>query len=205
MAGLPATDFESMEELIEKTRGPRARIIEALSFYDGRAHSQKVRNYGQIPSSTYHFDKLEEQGIIERDGTEYVSQGGSAIAYQLTDFGRDVADELEGAPETGADLDQLKEGMRRVISKVDEHTEEIQQLHRECDRLADHVGHEDARGDHDRREPSDASTQIAATVDEQAEQIEDLHQRVTALADYVGELDTQLSDYKGRNPNDDLD
>lgn len=121
MGELPATEFDSMGELIEKTRGPRARIIEALSFYDGRAHSQKIRNYGEIPSSTYHFDELEEQGIIERDGTEYVSHGGSAIAYELTDFGWDVAEEIEGEPETGAELEELEDAIEALYCRLEQH------------------------------------------------------------------------------------
>jgi DNA-binding HxlR family transcriptional regulator len=138
MRGLPATEFDSMEELIEKTRGPRARVIEALSFYDGRAHSQKIRNYGEIPSSTYHFNKLEEQGIIERDGTEYVSQGGSAIAYELTDFGWDVAEEIEGEPETGAELEELEDTMEALYRRLEQHGEGLDDQKADIEIMKDH-------------------------------------------------------------------
>ena len=151
MTGLPATEFDTMGELLEKTHGPRARIIEALSFYEGRAHSQQVRKYGEIPSGTYHFDKLEDQGMIERDGTEYVSSGGSAIAYRLTEFGWEVAEEVEGPPDAGADLDDLKEGMNQVISKLNEHTKEIRQLKKEYDRLAASIEQEQAHSGDNRR------------------------------------------------------
>lgn len=160
MTGLPATDFDSMEELIEKTRGPRARIIEALSFYDGRAHSQKIRNYGDIPSSTYHFDKLEKQDIIERDGTEYVSQGGSAIAYQLTDFGRDVADEIEGEPETGAEIEELEDAMESLYRRLEQHGEglddqkaDIELLKHHFNRMAEFL--EPLIEDYNERHPED--------------------------------------------------
>lgn len=117
-----------MNELIEKTRGPRARIIEGLAFYDGRAHSQRLRHYGDVPSSTYHFDKLEEQGIIERDGTEYVSQGGEAIVYQLTDFGYDVADELETPPDADAEMAEVKEAIRLLDKKIQANQDAIQSI-----------------------------------------------------------------------------
>lgn len=117
-----------MEELIEKTRGPRARIIEGLSFYSGRANTQELRNYGNVPSSTYHFDKLAEQGIIERDGTEYVSRGGEAIAYQLTEFGRDVADELDDTEDPGEKIEEITEAFRKVATRSDQHTEAIRDL-----------------------------------------------------------------------------
>jgi DNA-binding PadR family transcriptional regulator len=144
-----------MDELIEKTRGPRARIIEGLSFYDGRAHSQRLRHYGDIPSSTYHFDKLEDQGIIERDGTEYVSKGGEAIVYQLTDFGYDVADELEAPPDADAEMAEVKEAVRLLDKKV--------------------------------------------------QALEQLDRRVDALGEIVGELDDRLTNYEGRNPNEEYD
>lgn len=128
-----------MAELIEKTRGPRARIIEGLAFYGGRAHSQRLRHYGDVPSSTYHFDKLEEQGIIERDGTEYVSHGGEAIVYQLTDFGYDVADELEAPPDADAEMAELKEAIRLLDKKV----QALEELESRVDALSEIVGEPD--------------------------------------------------------------
>ena len=137
--GTPAPGFDTMDELIEKTRGPRARIIEGLSFYSGRANTQELRNYGNVPSSTYHFDKLEKQGIIERDGTEYVSRGGEAIAYQLTEFGRDVADELDNTDSPGEKMEEIVEAFHKVATRSDQHTEEIRELQDDIEDLQDDI------------------------------------------------------------------
>lgn len=144
------TGCDTMEELVEQTRGPRARLIDAILFHDGVASSRRIREHGQIPSGQYHFNKLEEQGIIERRGTEYESKGGNAVRYGLTRFGADVADALdvEGDPERGSwqemvqvvneiagIVEENKRELERKENKIRALTEQLQTLEREVDAL----------------------------------------------------------------------
>jgi hypothetical protein len=157
MGNVPAnTDCDTMDELVEKTRGPRAQIIDAILFHRGRANAKQIRNYGRVPSGMYHFNVLEEQGIIRRSGTDYVSEGGSAIAFHLTDFGVEVSEELDTDAPDGHDWEELRDVINEIANRVEKNT----------DRL------------------------------------DTLESKTTALSEYVGELDARVTDYEGRNPND---
>lgn len=151
MGKVPAnTDCETMDELVEKTRGPRARIIEGILFHRGRANAQQIRNYGNVPSGMYHFNVLEEQGIIRRSGTDYVTEGGTAIAFHLTDFGVEVSEALEVDSPDGTDWEELKDVINEIASVVDAHTERIQALEAQTHDLSDFVDELDRRLDGER-------------------------------------------------------
>ena len=129
---------ETFEELVEKTRGPRARILDGLRFYNGEAHGQRLRQYGDVPSGTYHFEKLEDHGLIEQTGREYISDGGQANVYRLTDLGQEVGDELTGPSGKEATVTELE-------NQIDQLFEEIENLKQAHNEMADFVENLDDR------------------------------------------------------------
>jgi predicted ArsR family transcriptional regulator len=120
--GEKAGDAETITELVEQTRGPRARVIDGLLFYEGEAHAQQLRRYGDVPSSTYHFEKLEVQELIEQTGQKYISDGGVANVYRLTDLGREVGDELfdTSGERTAAALEERIDQLREDVGELQE-------------------------------------------------------------------------------------
>lgn len=142
---LEKTGCDSMAELVEKTRGPRANIIEAILFHQGRANAKQIRDYARVPSGMYHFDVLEEQGIIRRSGSEYVSKGGSSVAFHLTDFGVEVSEALDTDAPDGQDWEELKDVINQIANRVDEHTRQLDSLETKVDALGAHVGELDAQ------------------------------------------------------------
>ena len=123
---------ETIGELVERTRGPRARIIDGLLFYEGEAHAQQLRKYGDIPSRSYHFKKLMEQGLIEQTGEEYISDGGNVNVYRLTDLGREVSEELFESSEKRATVTELED-------RINHQQQEIEELQRRYDAVVDYV------------------------------------------------------------------
>jgi len=123
---------ETIEKLINQTRGPRADIIHGVQFYGGEAHTQQLRGYSNIPSGRYHFHKLENQRILERTGQEHIGQGGTATVYQLTDLGHEVADALNESPHGRTTVTELQDQM-------EEQAEEIQKLQQRYNAIYDYV------------------------------------------------------------------
>lgn len=118
-----ATATETFEELVDKTRGPREMIVTGLRFYGGQANARQLRRYGKIPSRNYHFKKLEEQGVIEQEGDEDISQGGAAAKiYRLTDLGQEVAEALEessGRTSTVTEIEERLDDVEEKLQKMD--------------------------------------------------------------------------------------
>ncbi|WP_147464901.1 hypothetical protein [Halococcus sp. IIIV-5B] len=116
-------EMDTLDDLVESTRGPRAGILEGIRFHNGVANSRELRQYGDIPSGVYHFKTLVEQEIIEETGQEHGGRGGPATVYELTDLGEKVADELlgeSGGMSTIAELEkQLDEQAERIEDLVD--------------------------------------------------------------------------------------
>jgi len=127
-----AGNSETIEELVDQTRGPRGDIIHGIQFYGGEAHTQQLRGYSDIPSGRYHFHKLENQNVIERTGEEHIGQGGAATVYQLTDFGHEIADALDGPSHGGATITELQD-------KIEEQAEEIADLQQRYNAVYDYV------------------------------------------------------------------
>ncbi len=123
---------ETFEELVDQTWGPRADIIYGIQFFGGQAHTQQIRRYGDIPSGRYHFHKLENQEIIEKVGEEHIGQGGAATVYQLTDFGHEIADALDGPSHRAATITELED-------KIEEQAEEIADLQQRYNAVHDYV------------------------------------------------------------------
>ena len=130
---------DTLEELAEQTRGPRARIINGLQFYDGEAHSKQLRKYGDIPSGRYHFNKLLDQDVIEKTGETHVGRGGAASVYQLTDLGEDLADELRDASSAEATVSQLVDRLNQQQETIEDLEDEIEELQQRYNALADYV------------------------------------------------------------------
>lgn len=145
-AGETATS-ESFEELVEQTRGPRARIINWLQFYGGEAHGQQLRREGDIPSGRYHFNKLQEQGVIEKVGTEHVGKGGEASVYRLTDLGREVVDARDESPDVEGTIVEIENRLDQQAKTSEETQNEIETLQHRYDAIADFVEELDDRID----------------------------------------------------------
>ena len=130
---------DTLKELVEQTRGPRARIIEGLQLYDGEAHSRRLRKYGDIPSGRYHFNKLLEQDVIEKVGEQHVGRGGAASVYRLTDIGEDLADELGAGSDAGATVSQLVDRLDQQQETIEDLQDEMEKLQQRYNALADYV------------------------------------------------------------------
>jgi predicted ArsR family transcriptional regulator len=122
-AGSSAT----FEEVVEQTRGPRARILDGLRFYDDEAHAQQLRRYGDIPSGRYHFNKLQEQGMIEKTGEEHIGRGGTATVYQLTELGREIADALD-SPSGAETITQLQDDIEELQQRYNDIADFVEDL-----------------------------------------------------------------------------
>lgn len=123
---------ETLEELVEETRGPREAIVNGLRFYGGEAHAKKLRQHDEIPSKNYHFNKLQEQELIEQTGEKHVGKGGTAKIYCLTNTGQDVAEALaESSGVTGT--------IAEVVERLDQQREEIEELQEAHNEMADFV------------------------------------------------------------------
>ena len=119
--------MDILDDLVESTRGPRAGIVEGLRFHGGSANSRELRQYGEIPSSTYHFNKLVEQDMIEETGEEYAGRGGPATVYELTETGEKIADELvDGSG--AATVTQIEEQIDSLQQRVDDLEEDRQRI-----------------------------------------------------------------------------
>lgn len=113
------TSAETFEGLVAQTHGPRRMIVTGLRFYGGQANSQQLRRYADIPSRNYHFNKLEEQGVIEQVGNDASGGGDAAKVYRLTDLGREVAEELESTEETST-VTELEDRITHLEDKIEE-------------------------------------------------------------------------------------
>lgn len=123
---------ETLEELVEETRGPREAIVNGLRFYGGEAHAKKLRQHDEIPSKNYHFNKLKEQKLIEETGEQPVGKGGTAKTYRLTNTGRDVAEALaESSGVTGT--------ITEVVERLDQQRKDIEELQQGYNQMADFV------------------------------------------------------------------
>jgi hypothetical protein len=131
-------ELDTLNDLVESTRGPRAGILEGIRFYNGAANSRELRQYGDIPSGVYHFNTLVEQGVIEEAGQEHGGRGGPATVYELTDLGEKVADELLGESGGMATIAELEK-------QLDEQAERIEDLVEAYNNMADLVEEIDAR------------------------------------------------------------
>ena len=126
-----AAEMDTLDDLVESTRGPRAGIVEGLRFHGGSANSREIRQYGDIPSSTYHFNRLVEQDMIRETGQEYVTEGGSATAYELTDLGEKIADEIldqSGAATTVAQLEDQIDSLQQRVDDLEDDRQRIGNL-----------------------------------------------------------------------------
>lgn len=114
------TDTETLEALVEKTRGPRETILAGLRFYGGEADTQQLRRYEDVPSRSYHFKKLEEQGLTEEVGSEDASQGGDAAKeYRLTDLGQEVVEALDETSGTST-VTEIEERLDQAEESIDQ-------------------------------------------------------------------------------------
>ena len=129
-AGQP--DAETLDDLVEQTRGPRASIVDGLRFYGGETNVKKLRQYGDFQSAAYHLDILQEQGLIEKAGEEFVGRGGSSTVYRLTNLGGEVADELTDSSDQSATFSEMVER----VEELEEEVESFRQAHNE---MADFV------------------------------------------------------------------
>jgi hypothetical protein len=118
----------TFEEVIEQTRGPRARVLDGLRFYDDEAHAQQLRRYGDIPSGRYHFNKLQEQGMIEKTGEEHVGRGGTATVYQLTEFGREITDALDSSSGEAETINQLQDDIEELQQRYNDIADFVEDL-----------------------------------------------------------------------------
>jgi predicted MarR family transcription regulator len=114
-----STSAKTFEGLVAQTHGPRRLIVTGLRFYGGQANSQQLRRYGDIPSRNYHFNKLEEQGVIEQVGNDASGGGDAAKVYRLTELGQEVAEELESTEETST-VTELEERIAHLEGKIEE-------------------------------------------------------------------------------------
>lgn len=127
------TDTETLEALVEKTRGPRGTILTGLRFYGGEADTRQLRRYEDIPSRNYHFKKLEEQGLTEEVGTVDASQGGDAAKqYRLTGLGQEVAEALDESGGTST--------VTEIEDRLDQAEESIEQMNSLLIDMAVHTG-----------------------------------------------------------------
>ena len=132
MGGAEQTDTETLEALVEKTRGPRETILAGLRFYGGEADTQQLRRYEDIPSRSYHFKKLEEQGLTEEVSNGDASEGGDAAKeYRLTGLGQEVAEALD---EDGTST------VTEIEERLDQTEESIEQMNELLIDMAVHTG-----------------------------------------------------------------
>lgn len=123
MGNTGQADAETLEALVEKTRGPRSSILSGLRFYSGEADTQQLRRYEEIPSRNYHFKKLEEQGLTEEVGNIDASEGGDAAKeYRLTGLGQEVAEALtdSGHTSTVTEIEDRLDQVEESIEKMDD-------------------------------------------------------------------------------------
>jgi DNA-binding transcriptional ArsR family regulator len=126
------TDAETLDELVELTRGPRASIIDGLRFYGGETNVKKLREYGDFQSAAYHLDILKEQELIEELGEEFVGRGGSSTVVRLTNLGQDVADELTDSSDQSATFSEM-------VERVEQLEDEIENFREAHNEMADFV------------------------------------------------------------------
>src|SRR5699024_12001044 len=86
-------EADTLNDLVELTRGPRASIIDGLRCYGGETNVKKLREYGDFQSAAYHLDILKEQELIEEKGEEFIGRGGASTVVCMTNLGQEVADE----------------------------------------------------------------------------------------------------------------
>lgn len=138
-------DAETLDDLVEQTRGPRAAIIDGLRFYGGETNMKKLRQYGNFQSAAYHLDILLEEGLIEKSGEEFVGRGGTSTVYRLTSLGEEVADELTDSADQSATFAE-------VVKRVEDLEEEIETFREAHNEMADFVERLDEELDELKRE-----------------------------------------------------
>ena len=119
MGNAAQTDADTLNELVEQTRGPRASIVDGLRFYGNETNVKKLRQYGDFQSAAYHLDILTEQGLIEEMGEEFVGRGGSSTVYRLTDLGQEVAEELTNSSDQSATVAAMVERIEQLEDEIE--------------------------------------------------------------------------------------
>jgi DNA-binding PadR family transcriptional regulator len=132
MGNASPPEAETLDGLVELTRGPRASIIDGLRFYGGESNVKKLRQYGDFQSAAYHLDILQEQGLIEKSGEEFVGRGGTSTVYRLTDLGEEVANELTDSADQSTTFTE-------VVKRVEDLEEEIETFRDAHNEMADFV------------------------------------------------------------------
>ena len=125
-------EADTLDDLVELTRGPRASIIDGLRFYGGETNVKKLREYGDFQSAAYHLNILQEQELIEKSGEEFVGRGGSSTVYCLTDLGEEVADELTDTADQSATFSE-------VVKRIEDLEEEMETFRDAHNDMADFV------------------------------------------------------------------
>lgn len=138
------SEADTLDDLVEQTRGPRASIIDGLRFYGGETNMKKLRQYGDFQSAAYHLDILQEQELIKKSGEEFVGRGGTSTVYRLTNLGEEVAEELRDSADQSAtfaemvkrveDLEEEAETFRKAHNGM---ADFVEQLDEELDELRD--------------------------------------------------------------------
>lgn len=133
------TDAETLDELVGQTRGPRASIIDGLSFYGGETNVKKLREYGDFQSAAYHLDILKEQGLIIESGEEFVGRGGSSKVVRLTNLGQEVADELTDPSDRSATFSEMVERVEQLEDEIENFRDAHNEMADFVEELADDI------------------------------------------------------------------
>ena len=138
------SEADTLDDLVEQTRGPRASIIDGLRFYGGETNMKKLRQYGDFQSAAYHLDILQEQELIKKSGEEFVGRGGTSTVYRLTNLGEEVAEELRDSADQSATfaemvkrVEDLEEEVETFREAHNEMADFVEQLDEELDELRD--------------------------------------------------------------------
>lgn len=144
MGNSAQTDAETLDELVGKTRGPRASIVDGLRFYGGETNMKKLREYGGFQSAAYHLDILKEQGLIKETGEEFVGRGGSSTVFCLTNLGQEVADELTDPSDQSATFSEMVERVEQLEDEIENFRDAHNEMADFVEELADDI--EDLKG-----------------------------------------------------------
>ena len=126
------SEADTLDDLVEQTRGPRASIIDGLRFYGGETNMKKLRQYGDFQSAAYHLDILQEQELIKESGEEFVGRGGTSTVYRLTNLGEEVAEELRDSADQSATFAEM-------VKRVEDLEEEVETFRKAHNEMADFV------------------------------------------------------------------
>ena len=114
------------------------KVLNALNDMGGSANTSEIRTYVDLTSQAvgWHASQLQEQGLIEQDGTEDVGAPIDANVYRITEEGEGVSDEIE----TGMSREEMQSKLRdhadhveeidSLVSRVDAMESKVKQLER---------------------------------------------------------------------------